>query len=50
MDRTHKIAKIDTYSYWANWVVGIKKTFISIDEIWEAKEKFHNVKYSNIEE
>lgn len=50
MDGTHNIAKIEAYSCWAKSVVSIKKTFMSIYEVQQAKETFSNVKYSNIEE
>lgn len=50
MDGTHNIAKIKEYYYWASWVVQIKKTCISINEVREAKEKFWNVEYSNLKE
>lgn len=50
MDGTYNIAKVEEFCNWANWVIQMKKPFISRDEVREAKDKFRNIKYSNIEE
>lgn len=47
--RSHNIAKVEVCSYRTNWVFQPQKTFISIDEVREVKEKFRHVKYSRID-
>lgn len=43
------VAQIIGYFYWVNWVIQIKKTLISVNEVCEAKQRLRDVKHDNIE-